>query len=91
MEDLKSNKLASDLTKLVQRRWKAGDVYAPHDLSSTEMKKWRKRGRPESDAFDVLDLNPIEEYKVRILPPQITLEMVRLHEYEAVLMEVFVR
>lgn len=66
MQELKNHKLATDLTKQIPRRWKAGDVYAPHDLSSAEMQKWKKRGRPEIDAFDLLDMNPIEEYKVYI-------------------------
>jgi small subunit ribosomal protein S18 len=64
MNELRNHKLASDLTKQITRRWRAGDVYAPHDLSSAEMQKWKARGRPEFDCFDVLDLNPIEEYKV---------------------------
>jgi small subunit ribosomal protein S18 len=64
MQDLKKHKLASDLTKQITRRWKVGDVYAPHDLSSAEMQKWKRRGRLEHDVFDLLDLNPIEEYKV---------------------------
>jgi small subunit ribosomal protein S18 len=64
MQDLKKHKLASDLTRQMTRRWKEGDVYAPHDLSSAEMQKWRRRGRPEHDVFDLLGLNPIEEYKV---------------------------
>jgi small subunit ribosomal protein S18 len=64
MQELKNHKLATDLTKQIQRRWKAGDVYAPHDLSSAEMRKWKRRGRPEYDAFDILNMNPVEEYKV---------------------------
>lgn len=48
------------------RRWNAGDVYAPHDLSGPEQKKWKVgRTTPQSDAFDVLGINPISEYKVR--------------------------
>lgn len=39
-------------------------MYAPHDLSAAEMQKWKRRGRPESDAFDLLGMNPVEEYKV---------------------------
>ena len=46
------------------RRWHTGDVYAPHDLTSVEMIKWRKRQKPDRDAFDVLGLNPLKEYKV---------------------------
>jgi small subunit ribosomal protein S18 len=64
MQELKNHKLATDLTKQIPRRWKAGDVYAPHDLSAAEMQKWKRRGRPEYDVFDLLDMNPVEEYKV---------------------------
>lgn len=53
------------LQKLLTRRWKAGDVYAPHDLSSAEMQKWRMAKKPTTDAFDLLALNPLEQYKVR--------------------------
>jgi len=60
---MQRHKLASDLSRQISRRWKAGDVYAPHDLSPVEMAKWKKRGRPEYDVFDVLDLKPMEEYK----------------------------
>lgn len=48
------------------RDWKAGDVYSPHDLSPTEMKKWKKRQSPPTDAFDALKKNPLDLYKVRL-------------------------
>jgi len=57
--------MAADLSKQITRRWKAGDVYAPHDLSEVEMAKWKKRERPNRDAFDVLDFNPMDHYRVR--------------------------
>jgi small subunit ribosomal protein S18 len=63
------------LSKQISRRWKAGDVYAPHDLSEVETAKWKKRERPLYDVFDVLDLNPLEHYRVchlllpRLFPP----------------------
>lgn len=44
--------------------WKAGDVYAPHDLSAVEAMKWRKRKSSERDVFDILGINPLHEYKV---------------------------
>lgn len=53
------------LEKFQTRPWKAGDIYAPHDLSPTEMQKWRKRNPPTTDAFDALNLNPLSVYKVR--------------------------
>ncbi|KAI9724911.1 MAG: hypothetical protein M1812_000187 [Candelaria pacifica] len=62
-ETLSKNWLARDLEKQKHRRWKQGDVYAPHDLSSVEMQKWRRRGRPTTDAFDALAMNPLHEYK----------------------------
>lgn len=55
----------TDLQKLLTRRWKAGDVYAPHDLSAAEMQNWRRVKKPTTDVFDALALNPLEEYKVR--------------------------
>ena len=39
-------------------------MYAPHDLSEIEMAKWRNRGRPLYDVFDVLDFKPAEHYRV---------------------------
>jgi small subunit ribosomal protein S18 len=56
-----------DFTKHMYRRWRPGDVYAPHDLSGAEQKKWKTgQTRPQSDAFDVLGINPINEYKVSL-------------------------
>ena len=47
------------------RDWKAGDIYSPHDLSPSEMKKWRKKHSPPTDAFDALSINPLHQYKVQ--------------------------
>ncbi|KAF2845392.1 ribosomal protein S18 [Plenodomus tracheiphilus IPT5] len=48
----------------IYRRWQPGDVYAPHDLSGPEQKKWKYgTKRPTEDAFDILGINPILEYK----------------------------
>lgn len=65
MQELENAKKASDLSRQITRRWRAGDVYAPHDLSAQEMDKWRKRSEPKHDIFDVLDFKPLENYKVR--------------------------
>jgi hypothetical protein len=49
------------------RKWKDGDVYAPHDLSGVEMAKWSKgqaKGRPKKDVFDMLKINPLNHYWV---------------------------
>lgn len=57
---------SDDYSKHMYRRWHSGDVYAPHDLSAVEQKKWKSgRMTPQTDAFDVLGINPINEYKVR--------------------------
>lgn len=45
-------------------KWAAGDVYAPHDLSSVEAQKWTKRKSSQRDVFDILGINPLDEYKV---------------------------
>lgn len=46
------------------RKWKVGDVYAPHDLTGPEQAKWKKsRQLPKNDAFDALGIDPLNEYK----------------------------
>ena len=66
METLQKDGQARDLEKLQTRKWKQGDVYAPHDLTPAEMYKWKTRGRPTMDAFDALAINPLNEYKVSV-------------------------
>lgn len=57
--------LRAELETQAPRRWQYGDVYAPHDLTGVEAKKWRNSRRtPRLDAFDTLGLNPLKEYKV---------------------------
>ncbi|KAJ5150941.1 uncharacterized protein N7482_010193 [Penicillium canariense] len=63
LEDQKAQGESRALEKFQTRDWKAGDVYAPHDLSPAEMKKWGKRKSPSRDAFDALNLNPLDLYK----------------------------
>lgn len=65
VEELENAKRANDLSQQISRRWKAGDVYAPHDLSAEEMAKWKKRDQPKYDVFDLLGYDPLENYKVR--------------------------
>lgn len=51
--------------KQIYRRWQTGDIYSPHDLTGAEQKKWKfGRKKPQGDAFDVLGINPVNEYKV---------------------------
>jgi small subunit ribosomal protein S18 len=54
------------MDKNFTREWQKGDIYAPHDLSAAEARKWRKRHTPTIDAFDALSLNPLDFYKVRL-------------------------
>jgi hypothetical protein len=56
---------ARAMDKNFTREWQKGDVYAPHDLSAAEARKWRKKYTPTIDAFDALSLNPLDFYKVR--------------------------
>lgn len=51
------------MERFQRRDWRSGDVYAPHDLSAAEARKWSKRYSPTTDAFDALDLNPLDLYK----------------------------
>jgi small subunit ribosomal protein S18 len=55
---------ARALERNFTREWKAGDVYAPHDLSAAEARKWKRKQTPNIDAFDALSLNPLDCYKV---------------------------
>ena len=66
-EQVAHTSLGTALSKQITRRWKQGDVYAPHDLSEVEMAKWKKRGRPVYDVFDVLDFKPQDSYRVGCL------------------------
>ncbi|MCJ1452830.1 hypothetical protein MMC28_003175 [Mycoblastus sanguinarius] len=63
LEDVDKTRRASELERQMARKWKGGDVYAPHDLSSVEMGKWKQRRASERDAFDVLGVDPVGEYK----------------------------
>ena len=56
-----------DLERQMTRKWRVGDVYAPHDLTGVEMAKWKKMRRKPKTRWDVVDqlaLKPVEHYKV---------------------------
>ena len=55
---------ARAMEKNFTREWKAGDIYAPHDLSGAEARKWKRKPAPTRDAFDALSMNPLDCYKV---------------------------
>ncbi|KAJ5506039.1 hypothetical protein N7453_004996 [Penicillium expansum] len=63
LEDQKAQGESRALERYQTRDFKAGDVYSPHDLSPAEMKKWGKRQSPQTDAFDALNLKPMDLYK----------------------------
>lgn len=65
LENLRSRKLSSDYLRQMPRRWEAGDVYSPHDLSPTEMQKFRTRSKRKADVVDALGIRPLDMYKVR--------------------------
>ncbi|MCJ1249268.1 hypothetical protein MMC30_006491 [Trapelia coarctata] len=69
---------SNELEKLQTRRWKKGDVYAPHDLSPAEMRKWRQRSKPNRDVFDMLNINPLDEYKNYSMMAEFTTSMGRI-------------
>ncbi|KAK1991274.1 ribosomal protein S18 [Colletotrichum falcatum] len=63
VESLREKKISDDFVKQMPRRWRAGEVYAPHDLSPVEMDKWRKGKRPNIDVVDLLNINPLDHYR----------------------------
>lgn len=59
------SKDSQDYLRQMPRRFEAGDVYSPHDLSSVEMAKWRRRRGPRNyDVIDTLGIRPLDMYKV---------------------------
>ena len=63
-QQLRDSKESELLEASLTREWKPGDLYAPHDLSAVEMRKWKKRHAPPTDAFDALNIKPLDIYKV---------------------------
>lgn len=64
--ELAESERLAQYQRQIFRKWQPGDVYAPHDLSGIEQRKWKQgRKRPQEDAFDILGINPVLEYKVR--------------------------
>lgn len=64
LELLRNQKNSNDYLKQMPRRWAAGDVYSPHDLSPVEMQKWRRRSKRTNDVVDALGIRPLDMYKV---------------------------
>jgi ribosomal protein S18 len=69
---------ARAMERFQKRDWRSGDVYAPHDLSAAEARKWSKRYSPTTDAFDALNLNPLDLYKNFSIMSEYVTEMGRI-------------
>lgn len=69
MTDLQQKVLHTDYMRQMPRRFETGDVYAPHDLSPVEMRKWRKWTTESRDLVDLLGLSPVDMYRVSSFPP----------------------
>lgn len=63
-DDLRNSIRHDDYMRQLPRWWRPGDVYAPHDLSSSEMGKWRKSTARRKDVIDLLGLRPLDMYRV---------------------------
>lgn len=63
IEALRNAKNSADYLRQMPRRWEAGDVYSPHDLSPVEMQKWRRRSPRTADVVDALAIRPLDMYK----------------------------
>lgn len=64
LESLREKKVSDDYVKQMPRRWRTGEVYAPHDLSPLEMEKWRRQKTVTVDVVDLLGINPLDHYRV---------------------------
>ncbi|AEO62409.1 uncharacterized protein THITE_2106534 [Thermothielavioides terrestris NRRL 8126] len=63
VRELRFAAVTDNYMRQMPRRWKTGDVYAPRDLSPTEMDKWRQARPPETDVVDMFGFNPLDNYK----------------------------
>jgi small subunit ribosomal protein S18 len=61
--DIAREEQSRAIERFNRRDWRAGEAYAPHDLSAAEARKWSRRYSATTDAFDALDLNPLDLYK----------------------------
>ncbi|KAF3000515.1 hypothetical protein E8E14_007036 [Neopestalotiopsis sp. 37M] len=62
-EELRGKIIAGDYMRQAPRRWRLGDVYAPRDLSPSEMSRWGKISNVEKDVVDLLGLKPVDMYR----------------------------
>lgn len=64
--ELRGKNISEDYMRQMPRRWREGDLYAPHDLSEVEATKWRKMTSVQRDLVDLLGLRPLDMYAVGI-------------------------
>ncbi|EEY14465.1 conserved hypothetical protein [Verticillium alfalfae VaMs.102] len=64
LQQLRERKTSDDYMKQMPRKWRTGDVYAPHDMNPHQLARWKKRTAPKHDVTDLLSLNPLDMYKV---------------------------
>jgi len=62
-EKLKLNNQREDYLRQLTRKWATGDIYSPHDLSPSEMSKFRSTSSRKQDLVDVLGLRPLDMYR----------------------------
>ncbi|TRX95225.1 hypothetical protein FHL15_003917 [Xylaria flabelliformis] len=62
-DDMRNQNRHDDYMRQLPRRWRAGDVYAPHDMSPSEMAKWRRNTARKQDLVDLLGLRPLDMYR----------------------------
>ncbi|KXJ90916.1 ribosomal protein S18 [Microdochium bolleyi] len=62
-EKLKLNHQREDYLRQLSRKWATGDIYSPHDLSPSEMSKFRQASSRKQDLVDVLGLKPLDMYR----------------------------
>ncbi|KAL0257743.1 hypothetical protein SLS55_006906 [Diplodia seriata] len=83
-EEVDVARLRGDLEGQMHRRWQTGDVYAPHDLTGVEARKWKRARRAvTTDAVDYLGLNPIKEYKNFAIMSEYMTELGRIKHSKA--------
>ncbi|KAI1820483.1 ribosomal protein S18 [Xylaria intraflava] len=62
-DDMVKRNRNDDYMRHLARRWHLGDVYSPHDMSPSEMSKWRQNSAPKKDIVRLLGLRPLDMYR----------------------------
>ncbi|KAK6842431.1 hypothetical protein PG990_005625 [Apiospora arundinis] len=60
--ELQGKNVSENYQRQMPRRWREGELYAPHDLSEVEAAKWRKMTSVQRDLVDLLGLRPLDMY-----------------------------